>query len=261
MGEEYRKEKEKIVKSRLGRFPLRPAQLSLSPRSAHGAHCRTCMWLTSGAALSSPIPCSVRISTEPAMLAWSALPRRDVRRSVPSARTSPWCIKAEAPRPPSLHPPNRGCIESLGASPGMERRSEHEHRERLGWAATVASRAPNRLMTCVRFGGIGVQCRGGACQLQPGHRLGRLGPHPPHLHRAHGASAARAHHRRRAPRRDAPHHGRPDRAQPSGLARRFGHCSSGWIAERRHLGAHAATVDSLVVVLEGRGKEDALGTV
>jgi hypothetical protein len=28
-------------------------------------------------------------------------PRRDVRRSVPSARTSPWCIKAEAPRPPS----------------------------------------------------------------------------------------------------------------------------------------------------------------
>ena len=36
--------------------------------------------LTGGTALSSPIPCSVRISTEPARLAWSALPRRDVRR-------------------------------------------------------------------------------------------------------------------------------------------------------------------------------------
>jgi hypothetical protein len=66
------------------------------------------------------------------MLAWSALPRRDVRRSVPSARTSPWCIKAEAPRPPSLHPPNRGCIESLGASPGMEWRSEHETQREIG---------------------------------------------------------------------------------------------------------------------------------
>jgi hypothetical protein len=120
MGEEYRKEKEKIEKSRLDRFPLRPAQLSFSPRSAHGAHCRSRMWLTSGATLSSPIPCSMRISTEPAMLAWSALPRRDVRRSVPSARTSLWCIKAEAPRPPSLHPPNQGCTESLGASPGIE---------------------------------------------------------------------------------------------------------------------------------------------
>ena len=94
MGEEYRKEKEKIEKSRLGRFPLRPAQLSFSPRSAHGAHCCSRMWLTSGAALSSPIPCSMRISTEPTMLAWSALPRRDVRRSVPSARTSPCGVKA-----------------------------------------------------------------------------------------------------------------------------------------------------------------------
>jgi hypothetical protein len=33
-----------------------------------------------------------------------------------------------------------------------------------------------------------------------------------------------------APRRAAPHHGRPDRAQTSGLARRLGRCSSGWIA-------------------------------
>jgi hypothetical protein len=49
MGEKYRKEKEKIEKSRLGRFPLRPAQLSFSPRSAHGAHCRSRMWLTCGA--------------------------------------------------------------------------------------------------------------------------------------------------------------------------------------------------------------------
>jgi hypothetical protein len=45
---------------------------------------------------------------------------RHVPCSVPSARTSPCCIKAEALRPPSLHPPIRSCTESLGASPGAE---------------------------------------------------------------------------------------------------------------------------------------------
>jgi hypothetical protein len=44
------------------------------------------------------------------------------------------------------------------------------------------------------------------------------------------AAPCRAHPRRRAHRHASPHHGRPDRAQPSGLACWLGCFSSGWIA-------------------------------
>jgi hypothetical protein len=90
---------------------------------------------------------------------------------------------------------------------------------------------------------VGVaQCRGGARQHQPDHHLGRLGPRPPHLHRAHGASARRAHHRRCAPRRVLPTMGGQTvlnlavSLADSGAARRDGSPGAAtW-------GAHAATV-------------------
>jgi hypothetical protein len=92
------------------------------------------------------------------------------------------------------------------------------------------------------LGSGGGGLRGGARQLQPGHHHDRLGPRPPYLHRAHGASVRRAHHRRRAPTRCSPpwaarsrsnqRSRSPTRALLVGMDRRGA----------ATLGAHAATV-------------------